>query len=150
MYEDGGVISISSRDVNPLWEVETTEASAESDQQWFESQIEQERGKGVSLTNPTSNRNRSNRMTIVHKESGGWGVGGRKSVLNKGREAKFCEHRRKVGMRNPVVGFFLVEEDQSTVYRVIGGSGVAQDLANGHSDISSLSMLYKASLVRRD
>jgi len=113
------VVRKGASDENAPRELKAPEPSAESDQQRFESQIEQERGKGVPLTDPTSHRNRTNRVIIVHENSGGVGVCDRKGVLKEGRKAELGENRGKVRMGNPVVGFFLVEKDQHTVHRAV-------------------------------
>jgi len=155
------VIRVGPRDVDPPREAQTPETLTKSHEQRFESQVEQERGERVALTNPTANRNRSNRMTIVQKESGGVCVGGGKGMLNKDREAKFVENGTKVRVRNPVVGFFLVEENQSTfhrgrartsttAWRSSSFGSVAQNVAESHCHISSIAITNKASLMRRD
>jgi hypothetical protein len=87
-------------------------------------------------------------VTIVHEVSRGRSVGGGKSVLYKGRKTKFGKDSRKIRVRDPVVGFFLVEEYNSTVDRVLGG--VTQDFTNSHGDISGIAILNEASLMRRD
>jgi hypothetical protein len=107
---DVEVIRIGTNDEHPPREAKTTETSAKGNQQRFESQVEQKRGKGVALTDPTSHRNRSNRRAIVQKESGGRGVGSGEGMLNKGRETKLGKDSREVRVRDPVVGLFLIEE----------------------------------------
>jgi hypothetical protein len=147
------VVCKGTSDKHPPRETEAMEARAKSDQQGFESQIEQEWSKGVPLADPAGNRHRSNRVIIVHEKGGGIGVSDRKGVLDKGGKAELGEDCGKVRVGDPVVCFLLVEEDQRTVHRVIRMilfSGVPQDLANSHSDISCLAITNKASLVRRD
>jgi hypothetical protein len=142
------VIRIGTDDEHPPREAKTTEASAKGDQQRFESQVEQERGKGITLTDPTSHSNRSNRRTIIQEESRSRGIGGSEGMLYKGRETKFGENGRKIRVRNPVVGLFLIEEQQTAIHRVFGG--VTQDVAKSHGDVGSVAITDKTSLMGRD
>src|SRR5262245_10516578 len=98
-------------------------------------------------------------MTIVQEESGSVGVGSSKSMLNKGREAKLGENSREVGVRDSVVGFFLIKEDQRTIHRTAVGriqvrgsliSGMAKDIMNSHGNISGISIVNEAGLMRRN
>ena len=66
---------------------------------------------------PTGNRNRTNRMTIVHEKGRGGGVGNGESMLKEGGKTKFGKDSRKVRVRDPVVGFLLIKENQRTVHR---------------------------------
>jgi hypothetical protein len=145
---DVGVVSKGTSNKHPPGEADALEASAKGDQQRFESQVEQQGSKGVTLANPTSNRYRSNRMAIVQEKSGSVGIGCGKGMLEKGRKTVFSKNGRKVRVADPVVSLFLIKEDKSAVDRVFGG--MTQDVANGHSDISCVAMLDKTSLMRRD
>ena len=91
-------------------------------------------------------------MTIVHEESGGVGVGDSKGVLGKGRETELSEDSRKVRVGDPVVGFFLIKEDERTIHRGISSlvSSVTKDVTNSHGDIRGVAILNEASLMWRD
>jgi hypothetical protein len=54
-------------------------------------------------------------MTVVKKTSEGIKKGSTVSVAEKGRETKAMENCKKVVVREAVVSFLLVEEEQGTV-----------------------------------
>ena len=100
------------------------------------------------MANPASHLNRANRESIVHEEGNSVRIGNRKG-MKKGRgEAEGGQSRSKIGMRDPVVSFFLVQEDESAVERVL--SHIAQNVAEEHGNVSSIAIPNKASLMRRD
>jgi hypothetical protein len=150
---DTEVVCKGTSDEDTPRETKPLEPSAESNQQWLKRQIEQERSKGVPLTDPASHRHRANRVIVVHEKGGSVGVSNRKGVLEKGGEAELGKNRGEIRVRDPVVGFFLVKEDQRTVHREIVKilfGGVTQDVTNSHCDISGLTTTDKASLMGRN
>jgi len=152
------VIRVGPRDIDPPREAQTAKAFAKSHKQRLKGQVEQERGEGVALTNPTSHRDRSNWVPIVQKEGGSVGIGSGKGMLNKDRETKLVKNCAKVRVGNPVVGFFLVKKNQSTIHRGVGKTtsrsssfcSVAQNVAKSHCHISGVATTNKARLMGRD
>jgi len=151
---NGGIVSIGPSDKRPPREANTLKPCAERHQQRLKGQVEQERGKGVALANPASNRNRSNRMTIVHEESGSVGVSDSEGVLDKGRETKLSKDSRKIRVGDPVVSFFLIKEDERTIHRAIGSdslvSSVTKNVTHSHGNISGIAIFSEASLMGRN
>jgi hypothetical protein len=98
-------------------------------------------------------------MTIVHEESRSGGVRDSKGMLKKRGKTKFGKDSRKIWVRDPVIGFLLIKENQRTVHsgrggiRVMSGSLVrkmTKEITNSHGNISGITVLNEASLMGRD
>jgi hypothetical protein len=70
------------------------------------------------------------------------------SVLQKGRKTKGRENRKKIRVRDAIVSFFLVKEDEPPIDGVL--RCITKDRAYCHSDVGSLTAFDKASLVTSD
>jgi hypothetical protein len=87
-------------------------------------------------------------MTIVKKTSEGVKKSSTISMAEKGRETKAVKNCKEVVVREAVVSFLLVEEEQGTVCG--RGCGVWENRSNELSDIGGLSALNEPSLIGRN
>src|SRR5688572_12534229 len=88
--------------------------------------------------------NRAKRVTGVENRSDGRRIGMSKDVDEGRRKTEGRESRLKVGMRNPIVSFLLVEEKKKAINGMI--VGVAEDGTNMLGDIRSLTTTDEAGL----
>ena len=66
-------------------------------------------------------------------------------MLQKGRKTKGGENREKVRVRDAIVSFFLVKEDEPPIDGVL--RSVTKDSSHSHGNVSSLTAFDIASLV---
>jgi hypothetical protein len=123
---------------------ETREGGAQKTKKGFKNKVIKDRREGVSLREPLRCDEGICKETIDQDRGGETRVKGGDSANNVGAEAKVAKTSQKVVPVDPIISFFLIQENKGAC-----NGGVAsrvQNLGNGHSVVLDAPTLHKACL----